>query len=155
MCIRDRSCPITCAPIFSLTKAQCIGVLGIQAGLQAFKMTLFRLAGSPGEQDPNSDLNRHYLAQQLTAEWNPIGMVLILAGRTLMSHKDNEGCKTKNCIFSAAANAFVVGRLAFTAVVLFAPQHHMKVAPAAMIATYLSTFTMAGLLLAQCKTQKC
>ena len=143
------SCPVSCGPIFALTKAQCIGVLGIQAGLQALRMSFFRLAGSPGESDPNSDLNRHYLAQQLTAEWNPLGMVLILAGR-MIGNRGKKECCLQHCVFTGAANLFVISRLGFTAGCLYFPQHHKKFGMPTMIGTYLSVFTMGGILAAQC-----
>ena len=104
---------MSCVP---LTDLQCIGILALQSCFQALRMSFFRLAGSPGENDPKSDLNRHHLAQQLTAEWNPLGMVLILANRFLVKDADGDSW---GCVFAIAANLFVLSRVTFTLRVLF------------------------------------
>jgi len=57
----------------------CCGALAILAGGLGVKMSQFRVAGSPGENDPNSALNKWYLHNQLVAEWNATLIPLFLA----------------------------------------------------------------------------
>lgn len=58
---------------------QCVGALSLLSGGLALRMSFFRLAGSPGESDPNSPLNKWYETQCLAAEWNPLAVGLLLA----------------------------------------------------------------------------
>ena len=115
------------------TYFQCIGALTLLGGFQALQMSLFRMAGSPGERDPNSRLNKTSEMQLLTAEWNPVGICLMLA---LILRRDNSTFAT---LFAVA---FTAGRFLFW-FRLYAPQatrHALDYL--SMILTYLATFVL-------------
>ena len=116
----------------------CIGSMGVLSGILGFRMSMFRLAGSPGESDPESDLNRWYLANQLQAEWAPVGVGLGLA---LVAKGTAAKCAcARNCIaiFATARWAFVLAQLFCPKIATMAP---------AMMSMYASTFAMGGMLL--------
>ena len=56
----------------------CMGSLGALCGLLGMKMTSFRVAGNPGENDEQSPMTRWYWTQQLTVEWTAVGAPMML-----------------------------------------------------------------------------
>ena len=115
-----------------------IGALTLLGGFQAFRMSMFRLAGSPGEQDPTSPLSKTHEKQQLTAEWNPVGIALLLA---LILRKDTTP------LSKGLALAFTAGRFGFASTIYLPKAVQFPVAFASMISTYVATFGIAGKLL--------
>jgi hypothetical protein len=53
------------------TYFQCVGALSMLGGALAFRMSLYRLAGSPGDGNPSSPLSKMSELQLLTSEWTP------------------------------------------------------------------------------------
>ena len=117
---------------------KCIGALAVLGGLQAFRMSMFRLAGSPGEQDPTSPLSKTHEKQQLTAEWNPVGFALLLA---LILRKDTTP------LSKGLAVAFTASRFGFASTIYLPKAVQFPVAFTSMIATYAATFGIGGALL--------
>jgi hypothetical protein len=119
----------------------CIAVLAGLYGLLALRMSMFRLAGSPGEAKPNSPLNRFSEVQLLTAEWIPVGAVLALA----LVQKGALPAFYRDCLFGT----FTVARVTFAAAKLgFIPGLGFPLGVASMVSCYLATFGMAGALVA-------
>ena len=117
---------------------QCIGALSLLGGALALRMSLFRMAGSPGENDARSPLNRTSEMQLLTAEWNPVGITLMLA---LILRRDTSYLAT---LFAAL---FTAGRFLFT-LRLYAPEFAAyPVGFIGMNLTYATTFGLACRLL--------
>ena len=112
----------------------CIGVLTALYGLLALRMSFYRMAGSPGEDKPNSPLNRMYELQMLTAEWVPIGCVLGLA----LVQKNTMSPYYRDCL----VGAFTVARLAFAGNSIARGPH--LVGMVSMITCYSATLLMAG-----------
>ena len=112
----------------------CIGVLTALYGLLALRMSFYRMAGSPGEDKPNSPLNRMYELQMLTAEWVPIGCVLALG----LVQKNTMSPYYRDCLFGA----FTVSRLAFAGNRIVSGPH--LVGMVSMITCYTVTLLMAG-----------
>jgi len=117
---------------------QSLGALGALCGLMALRMSMFRLGGSKGENDPKSEMNRFSEAQLLTSEWAPTGGFLILA---------NILAKSQPTRVNALALAFVVARVFFCAKLLVPSNLRFPVSFSAMVATYLSVLALSALLL--------
>jgi hypothetical protein len=121
---------------------QSIGALGLLAVSLALRMSMYRLAGSPGENVVNSPLNRAYEAQQLTAEWTPLGICLILAN-LLKVTPETQG------FLNIAAVTFCVCRYIFTAR-YFLPtgvaNSIRQVSILAMTTCYFAAFALVALL---------
>jgi hypothetical protein len=116
----------------------CIGVLMLQHGLMALRMSMYRLAGSPGEGKPNSPLNRFSEQQLLHAEWAPVGAILGLA----LMHKGHLPPFYRDCL----VGSFTLSRVCFSATPLLGLPHIVDIV--SMTACYLSTIAMAALLIA-------
>lgn len=116
----------------------CIGSLGVLSGLLGARMSVYRVNGSPGEADPNSELNRWHLANQLHAEWAPVGVGLGLALLARGTLQKSQTARNMVAVFATA-------RWIFTLALLFCDQ--MAVKGPAMGAMYGTTFAMAGMLL--------
>ena len=121
---------------------QCIGALGALAVALALRMSFFRLAGSPGEGKINSPLERMYEAQQLTAEWAPLGCVLILANML-------KGSKELELYVNYCALIFTVCRYVFVAryFLPFNKGLYMMCGMPTMIGCYTATAGLAAMLL--------
>ena len=122
---------------------KCIGSLTILGGALAYRMSDYRVAGSPGEDVEDSPLNRTYEAQMLTAEWNPVGTGLMLA----LYLKHPQLNEITRLVGTTAAIAFTVSRFLFVARYWMDKKYSITVGMPTMITTYLATFTMAGLLM--------
>jgi hypothetical protein len=98
----------------------CVGVLLLQYGLMALRMSMYRLAGSPGEGKPNSPLNRFSELQLLHAEWAPVGAILGLA----LLHQGKLPPFYRDCLIGS----FALSRVAFTTAgdVLQHDDHHER-----------------------------
>lgn len=117
----------------------CIGSLAGLSLTLALRMSFFRLAGSPGESDPNSNLNDWYLHQQLASEWNPLLMILFLALQ--VQKVDSPIATTAAVIVTASRFAFFLKR--------FVPVQSLKfpLSFVAMNATYVGGATLVWKLL--------
>lgn len=120
------------------TSFQALGGLGGLCGLMALRMSMFRLAGSPGESDSKSPMNRFSEIQLLNAEWAPVGGFLILA---------NILAKGQPSRVNLLALAFVLSRLGFASKSFMPSNLRFPVGFASMLVTYLSTLGLSGLLL--------
>ena len=117
----------------------CIGTLFLLYVALAFRMSLYRLAGSPGEDKPNSPLNRFYEVQMLTAEWVPVGAILALA----LLYKGTLPSFYIDCL----VGSFTLSRILFAAAALrYIPIFAVRVV--AMSTCYLVTIAMAAALVA-------
>ena len=124
---------------------KCVGAIGALCGAMAWKMTLFRLAGSPGEGEEKSPLTKWYWAQQLTCEWASIGTPLLLALQMRNLSEDT----TKGKVAKIAATVFTVTRFTFAIARTVAPDSLIfPLSAGSMVPTYAATFTMAGVLVA-------
>eukprot|EP00759_Apiculatamorpha_spiralis_P055005 PhF_6_TR7197/c0_g1_i1/m.10759 len=108
----------------------CTGALAVFSGLLCFRMSLYRLKGSPGESDPKSDLNKWHLAQTLNQEWNATLLPLFIA-----AHLSNLKCPTVN----AAIIAVSASRVTFVIAKVF-DTNSLRLAFPSMLTTYLGTF---------------
>uniref|UniRef100_A0A7S1QVY1 Uncharacterized protein n=1 Tax=Neobodo designis TaxID=312471 RepID=A0A7S1QVY1_NEODS len=111
----------------------CVGSLFVLYVLMALRMSFYRLAGSPGEDKPNSPLNRFYEIQMLTAEWVPIGAILSLA----LLYKGTLPGYYIECL----VGAFTIARVAFVVVKLYVRIHVAGVI--SMVTCYVATLLMA------------
>jgi hypothetical protein len=116
----------------------CVGSLGVLSGILGFRMSLFRVAGSPGEADPESDLNKWYLANMLHSEWAPVGAGLALA--LVAKGTAQKSAAARNCVA-----IFATSRWIFTLAVLFCDKIAIKMP--AMMSMYGTVFAMGGMLL--------
>jgi hypothetical protein len=117
---------------------QCVGALSLMSGALALRMSMFRLAGSPGEDKPNSPLNNWWLNQTLAAEWNPLVIGLLLA---LHVRGDNSTASVATAITLTAAR-FLFASKAFAPKVLAFP-----LAFGSMVTSYSAVFFLGGKLL--------
>ena len=112
----------------------CIGSLFTMYVLMALRMSFYRLAGSPGENKPNSPLNKFYEVQMLTAEWIPVGSILGLA----LLYKATLPGFYIECL----VGGFTIARFVFTIVKLeYVPVHFLGVV--SMTSCYICTLLMA------------
>lgn len=117
---------------------QSAGTLSLFGGLLALKMSFFRLAGSPGEQDPESPLNKWWLSQTLAAEWNPLCIGLFLA----MHVKGDDSDVAK---YSAILLTFA--RLVFGVRHLFPKSLYFPIGFPSMVTSYAAVFVLSSKLL--------
>ena len=119
----------------------CVGALAVLGNGLGLRMSFFRVAGSPGEADPNSPLQKMYLAQQLTAEWNGTLLPLFLA---LNAAKITDSAAVGTVVaITASRIAFGVKVTGVTPSSLSKPIGYVT-----MITTYLGTFYLGGRLIA-------
>ena len=119
----------------------CVGALAILGNGHGLRMSFFRVAGSPGEADPNSSLNKFYLAQQLTAEWNGTLLPLFLA---------LQAAKITDTAAVGTVVAITASRIAFGVKTtgVFPKAVVKPIGYVTMITTYLGTFYLGGRLIA-------
>ncbi|CUG05837.1 membrane-associated protein, putative [Bodo saltans] len=117
---------------------QCVGALSLLSGALAFRMSLFRLAGSPGEDKPNSPINNWGLTQCLAAEWNPLVIGLLLA---LHLRGDN------STVSVATAVALTASRIVFAGRTVAPKALAYPVSFGSMVTSYLGVFLLSGKLL--------
>jgi hypothetical protein len=117
---------------------QCVGALSLMSGALALRMSMFRLAGSPGEDKPNSPLNNWWLNQTLAAEWNPLVIGLLLA---LHVRGDNSTASVATAITLTAAR-FLFASKAFAPKALAFPLGF-----GSMVTSYFAVFFLGGKLL--------
>ena len=115
-----------------------MGALGVLYTALAFRMSMYRLAGSPGEDEPNSRLNRFHELQMLTAEWTPIGIGLGLA----LVFKNTAPTQWIELLVAAV----VLTRYVFAATRILKLSYVFGVL--SMTGCYIATFAMSGLLIA-------
>jgi hypothetical protein len=127
--------------IFSFTPSAfaSLGFLGAYSGALALRMSLYRLAGSPGEGNPNSPLERFSVQQLLNAEWAPVGAFLSLA-------LVQQGSASRSSVDLLTA-AFVASRVLFLAAHYVPKALEEPLDIVAMSTTYLTTFAMSGMLM--------
>jgi hypothetical protein len=128
-------CPYLCMSSIYL---QCIGALSLLSGALALKMSMFRLAGSPGEADPESPLNRWWLSQSLAAEWNPLAIGLLLA-----LHVRDDG----SMVGYMGALVLTAARFVFAMRSLLPKRHWMTVGVPSMTVSYAAVFILGAKLL--------
>lgn len=121
-----------------ITYLQCAGALALVSGALGLKMSMFRLAGSPGEKDPESALNKWWLSQSLAAEWNPVVWALLFGLQFL----GDFSVPSKTLAVSLTAS-----RIAFATRPLWSSKGGYFVGFSSMIVTYLTTFLLASRLL--------
>ncbi len=119
-----------------------VGALGFLSVGMALRMSLYRLAGSPGDGEPNSPLTIFSQYQLLNAEWAPVGAFLAIANVVKGSNKE----WTNGLTF-----AFVAARCLFALLSIMPPLKSKKslqfcMAFPAMCTTYFSAFGLASLL---------
>ena len=116
----------------------CIGSLGALSVVLGFRMSLFRINGSPGENQPDSPLNRWHLANQLHSEWAPVGvgMALALAMRGTAQH---------NGLARNLIALFSLSRWVFAGAVIYCPKIQLMMP--SMMTMYGTLAGMALLLL--------
>jgi hypothetical protein len=117
-----------------------LGALGALSGAMALRMSFYRVAGSPGEDKPNSPLNQMHERQQLHAEWAPLGAFLGLALFV-------KGTANKTHVAYLMA-LFTATRYVFAATAFLRRSKRMPVTMPAMIICYLTVFTQSALLIA-------
>lgn len=117
---------------------QCVGALSLLSGGLALKMSMFRLAGSPGENDPASPLNNWWLAQSLAAEWNPVAIGLLLA-----LHLRNDSSP----VAYGFALALTIARFVFAARVVAPKSLWYSIGMPSMVTSYVAVFILGGKLL--------
>ena len=116
-----------------------VAALGaLSAGL-AFRMTAYRLAGSPGEGKPSSAMSRVSERQLLNAEWAPLGAALGVA--LWVQGAAPEWTARLMALFTAT-------RFIFAAALLVPEGARFGVVLPTMVTCYGATFAMAGLLAA-------
>lgn len=117
-----------------------IGSMGVLSGLLAFRMSLYRVAGSPGEDKEDSDLTNMYWTQQLNAEWVPVGVGLGLA---LVAKGTMQKCAVARNLLAL----FCLSRWVFVAARLGLRSNPMPLAFPSMMTTYAATFGMSAMLM--------
>ncbi len=118
-----------------------LGALGLLSVSMALRMSFYRLAGSPGDGEPNSPLTIFYEYQMLNAEWAPIGGFLALAN--LLRDKNPE--VTQLLTFGFFLTRFFFAFNAVSGRKRSALRHMFNVAN--MTTCYLITFAMSASLL--------
>ena len=116
-----------------------IGTLGAMSALMAFRMSMYRLGGSPGGDKPNSPLNKFSDEQLLHAEWAPVGAFLALAMYA-------KGTSAEYTAYLIAA--FTASRIVFTASMFLSDSRRTLVGLPAMVTCYAATLGMSAMLIA-------
>jgi hypothetical protein len=112
-----------------------LGILGALCGALALRMSMYRLAGSPGEDKPNSPLNRFSELQLLNAEWAPVGAFLTLAA--IQRGVPAASVNLLTALFVGSRLSFVASR--------FMGKLQFPVGATSMTVTYVATFGLSYL----------